>query len=143
MSRCRSLPYRLLTYEQTRGGVPCPGCGRPWIGPQDEVDTDPERWRALHGECRAGRNGYNDSPIHCMRCCGVPPASPEQLAAVLRILKDAADDRERRTQLANTVSPETRREQQAKTAVRRAARIRKLEAELERLKAEEETDSTV
>lgn len=142
VSSCRSLPYRLLTYEQIRAGVPCPGCGRPWVGPQNDVDSDPELWRALHAECRAGRNGYNDSPIHCMRCCGVPPASPEQLAAVLRILKDAADDRERRTQLADNVSPETSREQQGKAALRRAARIRKLEAELERLKAEEGTDST-
>lgn len=29
LARCRSTPYQLLTYDQVRAGLPCPGCGRP------------------------------------------------------------------------------------------------------------------
>ena len=79
------MPYRLLSYDEVRAGVPCPGCGRPWVGPRDDLDRDRDSWHALHGECRAGRNGYNDGPVHCLRWCGVPPLSPEQIAAVSRI----------------------------------------------------------
>lgn len=82
LARCRSMPYQLLTYDQVRAGLPCPGCGRPWVGPQDAIDDDDELWRAQHGACHAGRNGYTDAPLHCLRCCGTPPPSPEQLAIV-------------------------------------------------------------
>jgi hypothetical protein len=137
VSRCRTMPYKLLTYEQIRAGVPCPGCGRPWLGRQEAVDTDEERWRAMHGECRAGRNGYTDAPVHCLRCCGVPAPSPEQLAAVMRILHEAAARHEREEQGAVLQSPEVQRQRHEGAALKRAKRITKLEAELARLRAEQ------
>ena len=136
VSSCRSLPEKLLTFEQIRAGVPCPGCGRPWIGPQNDIDTDRERWAALHGECRAGRNGYTDSPIHCMRCCGVPAPSPAQIAAVLRILQSASSDRTLQSR-PTPIPPEAELEHQRREALRRTRRIEKLEAELATLKAAE------
>jgi len=117
--------------------VPCPSCGRPWVGPQNDIDTDEERWRALHGECHAGRNGYTNAPLHFMRCCGVPPPSPEQLEAVSRILQSAAERRERDEKVARATSPEVRRQREEQAAVKRSKRIEKLEAELVRLRGEE------
>lgn len=67
VDRGRSMPYKLLTYEQVVAGIAGPGCGRPWVGPQDDLDSDDEQWRALHGDCYAGRNGYRDGPVHCLR----------------------------------------------------------------------------
>ena len=43
VDNCRWMPYKLLSYEQVTAGVPCPGCGRPWVGPQNDIDTDEER----------------------------------------------------------------------------------------------------
>lgn len=143
VSGCRMMPYKLLSYEQVRAGVPCPGCGRPWVGPQDDLDRDRDRWHAVHGECSAGRNGYNDAPVHCLRCCGVPPLSPKQIAAVSRIFQEAFSRREGESRLAATVSPEVKRQQQEMAATKRAKRIEKLEAELARLRAEESTDIRV
>ena len=140
ISQCRTLPYKLLTYEQIGAGVPCPGCGRPWIGRQEAVDTDQARWRAMHGECRAGRNGYTDAPVHCMRCCGVPAPSPEQLATIMRILHEAAARREREEQGAALQSPEVQRQRHEEAALKRAKRITKLEVELARLRAEQAQD---
>jgi hypothetical protein len=137
ISRCRMMPYKLLTYEQIRAGVPCPGCGRPWIGRQESIDTDEERWRSLHGECRAGRNGYTDAPVHCLRCCGVPAASPEQLATIMRICLEAAARRQRREQGVAPQSPEVQRQRQEQAALKRGKRIRKLEVELAQLRAEQ------
>lgn len=135
VSHCRTMPYKLLTYDQVRAGVPCPGCGRPWVGPQGDFDRDRDRWQALHGECLAGRNGYADAPVHCLRCCGVPPLSPEQVAAVRRIFQEAQARQQREGQLAARVSPEATRQQQEATLAKRAKRIEKLEAELARLRA--------
>ncbi len=132
-----SMPYQLLTYDQVRAGLPCPGCGRPWVGPQDAIDTDDELWRAQHGACHAGRNGYTDAPLHCMRCCGTPPASPEQLAIVARFIQQVAARQERDRRLAAATSPEAERRQQEQQALKRANRIKKLEAELQRLRDEE------
>lgn len=137
LDHCRWMPYKLLNHEQVMAGVPCPGCGRPWVGPQDDIDTDDERWRALHGECHAGRNGYTNAPVHCMRCCGVPPPSPAQLEAVMRILQGAADRREREDQIERARSPEVIRQQEEEAAMKRSKRIEKLEAELVRLRREE------
>jgi hypothetical protein len=134
---CRWMPYKLLSHQQVMAGVPCPGCGRPWIGGQDEIDTDEDRWRTLHGECNAGRNGYTNAPVHCLRCCGVPPPSPAQLEAVRNIVRNAADRKEREEQVALAASPEVRRQQEEQAAVKRAKRIEKLEAELGRLRDED------
>jgi hypothetical protein len=140
ISRCRTMPYKLLRYEQIRAGVPCPGCGRPWIGRQEAVDTDHERWRAKHGECRAGRNGYTDAPVHCMRCCGVPAPSPHQLATIMRILHEAAARRHREDQGLALESPEAQRQRHEQAALKRAKRITKLELELARLREEQAQD---
>jgi hypothetical protein len=140
ISRCRTMPYKLLRYEQIRAGVPCPGCGRPWIGRQDAVDTDAERWRSLHGECRAGRNGYTGAPVHCMRCCGLPSASPEQLATIMRITLEAAARRQREEQDVALQPPEVQRERHEQAALRRDKRITKLEVELARLREEQAQD---
>lgn len=137
LNGCRHMPYKLMTYEQVMAGLPCPGCGRPWIGQKDELDTDDTKWREIHGECHAGRNGYHDGPIHCLRCCGTPPLSPGQIEKITRILKSAAERREWEEQQERMRSTEAKREQEEKAAKRRAAKIRKLEAELERLRAEE------
>jgi hypothetical protein len=137
VDHCRWMPYKLLSYEQVMAGVPCPGCGRPWVGPQDDIDTDVERWRALHDGCHAGRNGYTSAPVHCMRCCGVPPPSPAQLEAIALILQSAIDRREREEQVERSKSPEVRRQQEEQAAMKRAKRIEKLEAELVRLRDEE------
>ena len=140
IDRCRMMPYKLLSYEQIRAGVPCPGCGRAWIGRQEAVDTDEERWRALHRECRAGRNGYTGAPIHCMRCCGLPSPSPEQLATIMRITLEAAARRQREEKDVALQSPEVQRQRQEQTALKRTKRIRKLEVELARLRAEQAQD---
>ena len=140
ISRCRMMPCKLLTYEQIRAGVPCPGCGRPWIGRQEAIDTDEEGWRAMHGECRAGRNGYTDAQVHCMRCCGLPAPSPEQLATFTRISRETADRRQREEQGVALQSPEVQRQRQEQEALKRAKRIRKLEVELARLRAEQAQD---
>jgi hypothetical protein len=106
----------------------------------EAVDTDQARWRAMHGECRAGRNGYTDAPVHCMRCCGVPAPSPEQLATIMRILHEAAARREREEQGAALQSPEVQRQRHEEAALKRAKRITKLEVELARLRAEQAQD---
>ena len=137
LDRCRWMPYKLMSHEQVMAGMPCPGCGRPWVGQQNDLDTDEERWQALHGECHAARNGYTNAPVHCLRCCGVPPPSPAQLEAVRRILQGAADRREREEQIARAASPEVRRQQEEQAAMKRSKRIEKLEAELVRLRGEE------
>ena len=130
LDNCRWMPYKRLTHEQVMAGVPCPGCGRPWVGRQDDIDTDEEQWRALHGECHASRNGYTNAPVHCLRCCGVPPPSPAQLEAVRRVLQGAADRREREEQVARANSPEIRLQQEEQAAMKRSKRIARLEAEL-------------
>jgi hypothetical protein len=142
ISRCRTMPYRLLTYDQIRAGVLCPGCGRPWTGRQEAIDTNRETWRAMHGECRASRNGYTDGPVHCMRCCGVPAPSPEQLAAITMILQEAATRQQREEQRIALESPEVQRQRQEQTALKRAKRITKLEVELARLREEQAQDGS-
>jgi hypothetical protein len=140
ISGCRTMPYKLLTYEQNRAGVPCPGCGRPWIGRQEAVDTDQEHWRAIHGPCCAGRNGYTDGPVHCMRCCGVPAPSPEQLAVIMRILLKAEARRQSDDQGMELASPEVQRQRHEQAVLKRDHRITKLEAELARLREEQAQD---
>jgi len=137
VDRCRCMPYKLLTYEQVVAGIPCPGCRRPWVGPQDDLDRDDEQWRARHGDCHAGRNGYRDGPVHCLRCCGVPPLSPKQIETITRILQEAAARVDRERQQAAVVSPDVERQQAERAALKRAKRIEKLEAELQRLRDEE------
>jgi hypothetical protein len=123
VSRCRWLPYKLLTYEQMAAGVPCPACGRPWKGTA-EPDAEAS-FRRDHAECRTGCHAVGDGPTHCMRCCGFPSPSPETLERVNAILASARD---RGSQEAESRTSMTRAE-------RRERRIEKLEAELAKLRA--------
>jgi hypothetical protein len=138
VSRCRHMPYLLMSYEEVRAGFPCPGCGRPWTGPRQDEETERRLWQEQHGDCHAGGNSVSDGPTHCARCCGVPPANPVVVAEVREMLRRAAEDRKRQEERAATRTPEAVEAQRQATASRRAKRIEKLEAELERLRAEEQ-----
>ena len=137
LSACRMLPYRLLTYEQTMAGVPCPGCGRPWTGPPDEFDADERRWEEEHGECHAGRNSLGEGPTHCLRCCGFPAISPEILAKVRGIFTQAAKRVEEKRQSEDRESPEALQERAEKEGIKRRRRIKALETELAKLREED------
>ncbi|MHB8464250.1 MAG: hypothetical protein ACYDH6_03180 [Acidimicrobiales bacterium] len=137
LGACRGMPYKLLTYEQTLAGVPCPGCGHPWIGPYDELDTDEPRWNEEHGDCHAGGHRLVGGRLHCLRCCGYPAVDPEVQAKVLGILVEAAERAERERSVEASRSPEAKKEQAEKDALRRAKRIKTLEAELAKLRTEE------
>jgi len=136
LGACRAMPYRLLTYEQTVAGVPCPGCSQPWIGPRDELDPD-ARWNEEHGACSAGRHSLGDGPLHCVRCCGYPAINPEVQAQIRRMLVDAAERAELERSVAASQSPEAKKEQAEKDALKRSKRIKALEAELVRLRSAE------
>ena len=71
----------------------------------------------------------------------MPPPSPAQLEAITLILQSAIDRKEREEQVARANSPEVRCQQEEQAAVKRAKRIEKLEAELVRLRDEEEEAS--
>ena len=134
---CRMLPYRLLTYEQTMAGVPCPGCGRPWTGPPDEFDTDERLWEDEHGDCHAGRNSLGEGPTHCLRCCGVPAINPEILEKVRGILAEAAKRAAERRKAEQLESPKAKQERAEKEKLKRRRRIKLLETELARLREED------
>jgi hypothetical protein len=53
VSRCRHMPYLLMSYEEVRAGFPCPGCGRPWTGPRQDEETERRLWQEQHttGDC--------------------------------------------------------------------------------------------
>lgn len=138
---CRHLPYRLLDYEQTVAGVPCPGCGRPWVGERLDNVTEETLWSEAHGECGAGGHSLGDGPQHCIRCCGYPALNPETLAKVERIIADAMEAAERRRRAEVEATPAAREAQAEKKAKQRAKRIKALEAELDALRAEEEGDA--
>lgn len=90
--RCDVAP---LTFEQYRAGVPCPGCGRPYIdserfdfkGTMNLSDTErvrcqaeESRFRAAHSSCNSHSHGVSGSLTkHCGKCCPMPPLSPSQL----------------------------------------------------------------
>ncbi|MCT2085165.1 hypothetical protein M3D75_03455 [Microbacterium enclense] len=91
-----------LTFDEYRAGVPCPGCGRPyidvdrWERPGTMHMTDSERARydkeeaaylALHRECRSSRHSVSGSlTTHCMKCCSPPPLSPTQIESLAALL---------------------------------------------------------
>jgi hypothetical protein len=83
-----------LSWEEYVAGVPCRGCGQPWVGkPASWVRkgtmhyTDQERVEAAeqdrlfkerHPDCRAVRLGSEVGVTHCGYCCPPPPLSPGQ-----------------------------------------------------------------
>lgn len=136
VDRCRWLPYKLLTWEEMIAGVPCPGCGRPWFGERDERDSR-EGIEAAHGECRASGSSFaGDNPWHCFRCCGFPSMNPEKLAQLQKMFRDDLE-RAAREKPPPPETPEQKAERAAMEAQKRARRIKKLESELAKLRAEE------
>lgn len=134
LERCCWLPCKLLTYEQQIAGVPCPGCGRPWIATDACRDnSDEDQWNEAHSDCHAGRHGFEGGPRHCLRCCGFPSLNPEILRRVSEIIE--ASRKEQEAEAAR--DPLVLRQQAERRASGRAKRIKSLEAELAKLRAEE------
>jgi hypothetical protein len=90
-----------LTRAEFEAGVPCRGCGEPWLDglgswppllkmtPEQRADHDreEERYRARHGECRARRESGADSRTwHCGYCCPPPPLSVEQVEGLRQLM---------------------------------------------------------
>lgn len=91
-----------LTFEQYSAGVPCPGCGRPYVDvePFDfkgtlnlsddgrlRYDAEESRFKAAHASCRSHRHGVSGSlTMHCGKCCPPPPMSPGQRERIASLL---------------------------------------------------------
>ncbi len=87
-----------LSWDEFHGGVPCQGCGRPFLG--DETSRrDGKPWPAYRERMApietASRSHHPDhgtswtiggGPIHCRRCCPPHPLSPEQIERISQIL---------------------------------------------------------
>jgi hypothetical protein len=87
-----------LTWEEFIGGVPCQGCGRPFLG-DETSQRDGEPWLAYrervapikaefssrhwdHGTCWTVGGG----PFHCRRCCAPHPLSPRQIEELNQLM---------------------------------------------------------
>ena len=79
---------RALPRAEFEAGVPCRGCGEPWLDglggwppllkmtPEQRADHDreEERYRTRHGKCRAHRETVEGNRTwHCGYCCCPPP----------------------------------------------------------------------
>ena len=87
-----------LSWEEFAGGVPCQGCGRPFLG--DETNQrDGESWQGyreriapIEAKFRSQHPDHGTSwrvgggPAHCRRCCAPHPLSPAQIEQINRIL---------------------------------------------------------
>lgn len=80
-----------LSWEEFAGGVPCQGCGRPFLGDETR-QRDGEPWLAYRERMEpteaAFRSRHPDhgtswtvggGPSHCRRCCAPHPLSPRQV----------------------------------------------------------------
>lgn len=102
----------MLTHDELMAGTPCHGCGQPWIDDEpwdfhgtanltdeqrERYDAEEARFRAQHGDCGEGKYSMDGSlTMHCRRCCPPPPLSPEQKAAIGKLLRQSTDERRRR-----------------------------------------------
>lgn len=91
-----------LAFEQYSAGLPCPGCGRPYVDAEpfdltgtlnlsDDVrlryDAEQSRFKAAHASCRSHRHGVSGSlTMHCGKCCPPPPMSPAQRERIASLL---------------------------------------------------------
>lgn len=95
-----------LTWEEFIGGVPCQGCGRPFLG-DDTSHRDGESWSAyrarmdpIEAEFKLSHPDHGTrwtvggGPFHCRRCCAPHPLSPEQIRQLSRILNPPPPDPE-------------------------------------------------
>lgn len=87
-----------LSWEEFAGGVPCQGCGRPFLG-DETSQRDGEPWQAyrermgpIEAEFRSQHPDHGTSwtvgggPSHCGRCCAPHPLSPAQIEQINQIL---------------------------------------------------------
>jgi hypothetical protein len=90
-----------LTRAEFEAGVPCRGCGEPWLDglgswppllkmtPEQRADHDreEERYLARHGDCRAHRETVaGNRTWHCGYCCPSPPLSAEQVERLRQLV---------------------------------------------------------
>lgn len=86
-----------LIWEEFIGGVPCQGCGRPFLG-DETSQRESESWAAyrertapIDAAFRARHPDHGTSwtvgggPAHCRRCCAPHPLSPDQIRQLNRI----------------------------------------------------------
>jgi len=86
-----------LTWEEFVAGMPCQGCGRPFLDDetsQREGESWPayrERMAPIAAAFRARHTDHGTSwtvgggPAHCRRCCAPHPLSPDQIRQLSRI----------------------------------------------------------
>lgn len=87
-----------LIWEEFIGGVPCQGCGRPFLGDetsQREGESSVayrERMAPIEAAFRARHPDHGTSwtvgggPAHCRQCCAPHPLSPDQIRQLNQIL---------------------------------------------------------
>lgn len=87
-----------LSWEEFAGGVPCQGCGRPFLGDEtSQRDGEPwqayrERMKPIEADFRSRHLEHGSSwtvgggPAHCRRCCAPHPLSPAQVEQITKIL---------------------------------------------------------
>jgi hypothetical protein len=87
-----------LSWKEFSGGVPCQGCGRPFLG-DETSQRDGEAWPAyrermkpIEAEFRSRHPDHATSwtvgggPFHCRRCCAPHPLSPVQIESINQIM---------------------------------------------------------
>jgi hypothetical protein len=138
LRNCCHFPYRLQSWQQVQGRVPCPGCGHPWL----ELDSDDAQreFGESHGKCGAGRSGFSDCRQHCGRCCGVPPINPEVRQRVFDMLQESA--RRRAADEQAHAKRERSERDVGQRMQRREAEIAVLERRLELLRAKQKADES-
>jgi hypothetical protein len=99
VQRCSIHPYRLQTWEELEARQPCPGCLRAWLAPDSEASL--KRFTTEHSACRSGQSSIGGGGPHCLRCCGIPPMSPDTLAHVAAVLRQHDEERRRQEQAAS------------------------------------------
>jgi len=130
---CRTMPYKLQSWLQMQAREPCPGCGHPWLDP--DTPTARESFVSEHGQCAVGGTAVGDGRRPCVRCCGYPSPSPATQAAVNALLERAHREQEERDRAARNA--ERNEANRTKRIERRDAEIKRLEAQLEKLRAEQ------
>ncbi|MBI3749067.1 MAG: hypothetical protein HY262_09530 [Chloroflexi bacterium] len=91
-----------LLWEEFAGGVPCQGCGRPFLGDETrQRDAEPwpsyrKRLEPIEAEFRSQHPDHGTSwtvgggPAHCRRCCAPHPLSAGQIEQINHILSKPA-----------------------------------------------------